>query len=349
MYDLAQALGISVGTVYRALHKTGRINPETQRKVLEMAARMDYQINSNAQSLRMKTQKIGFLICCPIKQFGDEIEKGAKAALEDIGGFNLIIDFRVTPNVNAEQGRTEVSKALLDFSDGDYDGAILFLSGSTAAFKKDLAKLDEKGIPIVTLVNDIPLSHRVLHVAADGFTAGKMAADILSLCCKGGIVAVLTGSKETYIHHENLEGFMAGQVNRPFARVDVWEHQDDPDTVRSQMHKILTNHPGYDGIYITSASVIEAFEILNTEKTGEFPYIVTTDLFVENRMLLRKRIASATIFQSPYQQGKKAVSRIYQILCGKNVEPRLLVMPQPVFPSNEPLMPGDVSGMGDNL
>ena len=34
IYDIANELGISVGTVYRALHNTGRINEQTKKKVL---------------------------------------------------------------------------------------------------------------------------------------------------------------------------------------------------------------------------------------------------------------------------------------------------------------------------
>ena len=338
MQDLAKALGISVGTVHRALHGTGRINPETRRKVLDMAEQMHYKVNENAQALRRGAWKIGVLICCPIIQFGDEIYKGIESAFRGIGEFNMISDIRVTPNCNAEQCPDTIRNALSDFCSGSYDAVILFLSGPTGIFRPDFDRLDEAGMPVVTVVNDIPLKNRILHVSADGFTAGKMAANILALCCQNGRIAVLTGSKETHIHAETLRGFTDKQFAKSFEKIDIWEHHDDSELVREQMQQILDNSDSYDGIYITSACTIDVFDLLKDLKKGSCPYLVTTDLFVENRYLLKKQTCTATIFQDPYQQGKKSVNRLYQYLCGQKIEHKLLVTPQLVFPSNEPFV-----------
>ncbi|MBQ3927917.1 MAG: substrate-binding domain-containing protein, partial [Clostridia bacterium] len=102
--------------------------------------------------------------------------------------------------------------------------------------------------------------------------------------------------------------------------------------------QILDNSDSYDGIYITSACTIDVFDLLKDLKKGSCPYLVTTDLFVENRYLLKKQTCTATIFQDPYQQGKKSVNRLYQYLCGQKIEHKLLVTPQLVFPSNEPFV-----------
>lgn len=60
---LAHELGISIGTVSRALNDKPGVNPETRRRVLEAAQRLGYEPNQAARTLAQgKTQSIGFMI-----------------------------------------------------------------------------------------------------------------------------------------------------------------------------------------------------------------------------------------------------------------------------------------------
>ncbi|MEO8241831.1 MAG: substrate-binding domain-containing protein [bacterium] len=60
---LAKELGISTGTVSRALNDKPDVNPETRRRVLETARRFGYVANQSARNLaKGKTNAIGFMI-----------------------------------------------------------------------------------------------------------------------------------------------------------------------------------------------------------------------------------------------------------------------------------------------
>lgn len=74
IYDIAQALNISSTTVYRALHNTGRISESTKQRVLDMAKKMNYQLNYSAQALRRSPITIGVILCCPILPFCQEVQ-----------------------------------------------------------------------------------------------------------------------------------------------------------------------------------------------------------------------------------------------------------------------------------
>lgn len=54
IYDIAHKLNISTGTVYRALHNTGRISPVTRQRVLETAKSMGYKVNPASTGLKQK-------------------------------------------------------------------------------------------------------------------------------------------------------------------------------------------------------------------------------------------------------------------------------------------------------
>jgi DNA-binding LacI/PurR family transcriptional regulator len=61
--DMASQLGISIGTVSRALNDRPDVNPETRRQVLEAARTMGYVANQSGRSLRSgTTNTIGLII-----------------------------------------------------------------------------------------------------------------------------------------------------------------------------------------------------------------------------------------------------------------------------------------------
>ena len=340
IYDLAQALDVSVATVYRALHDKGRISETTKQRVLDKAAELDFHLNPSAQALRRNAITIGVLICCPIEPFGTEVLRGVRAAFDELAAFNVHPDIRVTEPVNADLCADTVRRALQRFRKQRCTAVLAFLSGPTEPFAEQFEKLYQQGIPVATLVNEIPLSRRCLHVNADGFCAGQMAAQLLRLCCANKRVAILTGSDSTPIHHENLSGFMSEADNVPFAAVDIFEHRDDPDRVVQQLEAILSAEQPYDGVYITSASVVAAFDRLMAVPREDLPHIVTTDLFEQNKQLLAEGRAVATIFQDPFRQGKQAVERLYRHLCGE-AYPTTAITPQVILAANMPFYGSD--------
>jgi len=61
--DLARQLGISIGTVSRALNDKTDVNPQTRLRVREAAARLGYSPNQSGRSLRRgKTDLVGVII-----------------------------------------------------------------------------------------------------------------------------------------------------------------------------------------------------------------------------------------------------------------------------------------------
>lgn len=334
IYDIAKELNISSGTVYRAMNNKGRFSKETQKKVLETAERLNYSINHTAQALRRNPVTVGVILCCPVPQFLNEIEQGIRVGFAEIENYNVFADIRVFSGVNAEQRVEEIFSYLNDFEANGYYAAILFLSGSTDKFIERIEKLGGKGIKIVTIVNDVPCKNRIFHVAADGFSAGAIAAEFLGLCCPNGKTAILTGNKSTYIHEKNINGFLAAAKENSIVGVDVYEHNDEPALVSRLLKEIFYGEKRYDGVYISTASTITAYPFLKKLSGETLPKIVTTDLFSENVKLLEARIAKASIFQAPYKQGKEAVKKLYRYITGGTVKEFEKIAPILVLRSN---------------
>lgn len=63
MIEIAELANVSIATVSRILNQNGRYSKETEKKVMDIVEKYDYQINQSAKSLRTKrTNTIGIVI-----------------------------------------------------------------------------------------------------------------------------------------------------------------------------------------------------------------------------------------------------------------------------------------------
>lgn len=334
IYDIAQSLNISVGTVYRALHNTGRISPVTKQKILDKAQELNFRINQSAQGIRRDPVTIGVLLCCPILPFLEEIRAGIEYEFSNLSQYNYYADIRQMPPLNADDCPEQINEALADFQDKRYGGVILFLSGSSEGCRPALERLEVVGIPMVCLVNDLDYGNKVAFVRADGQCAGKIAAELLSLSCNEKNIAILTGDSSIHIHKENLSGFMEEAQRHQFASMRIYEHKDHPELVTQKLEEIFSCDPPYQGLYITSASSIIASPYLMELNQGKALKIIATDLYYPIKVPLQQGIISATIFQNPFLQGRKAARNLYNHLQQLPVLPDVRIAPQIVMRSN---------------
>lgn len=334
IYDLAESLNISVGTVYRALHNTGRISASTKERVLKKAEEMNFRLNQTAQALSRTPITIGVILCCPVVPFLDEIHAGIAYEFESLSQHNVFSDIRIMPHMNADECPEQISQYLLEFVEKGYAGVILFFSGSHYKCMDALQAVEKARIPMVCLINDIPMKNRKAFITADGYCAGRIAAELLSLSCANQRIAILTGDSSIHIHKQNLSGFMDEAGNDLFSVIDVYEHQDRAERVEQQLIEIFRHQPAYQGLYITSASSIIACPLLMDINKDKRIKVIATDLFPQIKAPLDEGVVTATIFQNPFLQGRKAVGSIYRFLSNELRSDTIKIAPQIVMRSN---------------
>ena len=130
-----------------------------------------------------------------------------------------------------------------------------------------IARLERAGIPVVTLVTDIPLSRRVAYVGIDNRAAGSTAAYLLHrlLGDRPGDVLIAL-SRSVFRGEEEREiGFRATMRSRSADRVLV--EQTDTDgldaTVRESTLQTLQRSPGISSVYSIGGgnrAILEAFD-----------------------------------------------------------------------------------------
>ena len=336
IYDIAEVTGFSITTVTRALNHKGRINEDTRRLIMETADKLGYQANPAAQGLSRKPIKLGAILYCPVEEYLDDIYRGVAVAAHELQPYNVEFDLRSFPYTNPRECCAKAAELLQEFHTKHYDGVLLTPSAMIADLEilcEPIAKMAEDGIPVVTIVDDMLKSKRLFYVGVDAFTAGKMAAELLSLTSAGRDVAILTHSVQTDIHQRYLDGFAHVAGNDTFRSVRIYSHYDDPEQVRVQTEQMLRDNPELRGVYITSAiSPLACRQILASGRSGL--NIVTTDLLDETPALLSDPTALATIYQDPYRQGKTAAMLLYDYLLNKKNFDNHLITPIVVLRSN---------------
>src|SRR6185295_5248894 len=112
--DIARELGVSKMTVSRAINNNALISPETRRRVLEVARRMNYQPNQHARALATnRSYLIGVVVPDLMNLYFAEVAREIESVARP-AGFQLLI-CSTDEDATREIGEVEV---LLQRTDG---------------------------------------------------------------------------------------------------------------------------------------------------------------------------------------------------------------------------------------
>lgn len=330
--DLARALGISTGTVDRALHAKPGVNATTRARVLSAARSLNYRPNLAARYLKSrKPLRISVHLPREIALFWDTLREGIRQAAAPFAPA-LHVDFRSYPRLG--EGDTTLFEEILQ----DGTNGVIIAPGNPAALKPYIRKAAQKDIPVVCVVSDAPDTPRLASVSADPFTVGAVAGELLvRFQPSGGKVAFFTGWLSMQDHAEKLRGFKSSLASGGGAlRLGpIVEAHDDEREAHRRALAVLRAHPDLTSIYV---STVNSPPVLRAaEREGRLPglTVVTTDLFPELVERIRAGTIVATVYQRPLSQGRLALQALYQfLLTGVCPPTRIHAVPQVVMRSN---------------
>ena len=168
--DLARELGVSIATVSRALHNSPEIGKDMQKRVKDLAKKLNYRPNPFAQSLRKEAPKvIGVVVPNLVTHFYaavlDGIEDEARRA-----GYSVI-------SANSHERFEDETHALDNFITMHVEGIIACLAQSTTNYShfEEIAAMD---IPLVFFGRTC-LSDKFSSVTANGDEAAQQATQHL--------------------------------------------------------------------------------------------------------------------------------------------------------------------------
>lgn len=309
--DIARALGVSIGTVDRALHGRPGINPMTKAKVLKMAQTLGYQPNFAARHLKLKRKmRISAHLPREVATFFDAVREGIAEAAKPFQS-TIEIQFRSYPRLG--EGDLELFEETLQ----DQTNGIIVTPGHPAGLKPWIRKAARAHIPVVCVATDAPGTERLAAVSADAFTSGAMVAELLTGFGQNpDSILIVTGDLSVVDHAEKVEGFRAflGKSGHSAQVAGVLEAHDQTKRARELTREFVAAHPALGAIYVSTANSIPVIEALQQAgRLGHIP-VITTDLFPALAPLIRDGQVLGTVYQRPKAQGRMAFQALHEFL-----------------------------------
>src|SRR6266852_7056178 len=338
--DIARALGISIGTVDRAIHGRGGINAITKERVLKMSQTLGYRPNLAARYLKAPRQiRVSVNLPARIGSFFDAVRAVIRDASSPFQA-SVNLEFRTHPALG--EGEEDLFREALE----DNSKGIIIAPGHPAQLRVWIRRASQRRVPVVCVSTDAPGTERLTAVSADPFVSGAMVAEFLQLTVREpGTVGIFTGDLSTIDHSEKVRGFKQSlsSLSGSLELSGVIETHDDESAAYNQTRKLLTRDRSLRALYVSTANsvtVIQALEELDPERRIA---VVTTDLFAQLVPFLKSGRILATMYQRPEAQGRMAFEALYNFLAeGKCPPHRIKLNPHIVLRSNLELFLGRI-------
>ena len=323
--QLAQQLQLSISTVSRALNDSYDISPETRKKVLELARRLNYQPNPHASSLRKHTSKTIAVVVPEIaNNFFALAINGIQVAAREKGYHVLIY-------VTNESDKIE-SESLQHFQNGRIDGLLISVSNKTVN-DEDLLRLQEQGTPLV-FFDRVRDEFETAKVTTDDFESGFKAAEhLIQQGCKR--IAYLQISKNLSIGMNRMRGYLEAlrKYNLKEDRKLIIDCVDDREKNYVLIQALLKNKDRPDGIFASVENLAITCYHVCKELKLKIPKDVKIISFsnLETAALLNPSLT--TITQPAFEIGKEAASILIKALTKKGFQltNSKLVLPSKLF------------------
>ncbi len=311
--DIANKAGVSRGTVDRALNNRPGVNPEIAEKILQIAKDLNYKKNKAGSLLAVKKKniKIGCLLPDIGNSFFDRVKTGIKEAKKEFQDFGLSIIFKHV------QGFDEQShlKALNYLNNLNLD-AILITTINSPTIRDKINEIIDEGTPVACINTDVPDSNRLFYVGPDYYKSGVATAGLIRIFNKPvNNILIVTGSLNVKGHNDRIKGFIdtLNKNKTNYKIIDTLETNDDNKKGYTKVKKALE-----DSNITTVCFIAAGFEggckaITENPKFSKLE-IFCYDLVPATISLLEQGIINSTIIHNAFDQGYKAVEKMFNYL-----------------------------------
>lgn len=318
--DVAREAGVSLATVDRVVNRRAGVHARTVERVVATIERLGYFSDQHASRLA-RGRNYDFHVILPsgdnefmaalVREFREMRERVAS----DRAGLSL-------HQVDTFDG--EALAAAIDSLPREIDGLAL-VALDHPAVNEAVNALADTGVPVVTVVSDVPRSQRRHFVGTDNFASGRTAASLVGRfsCGRAGPVGLIVGSLALRDHFDRRSGFeqvIASEYGR-LKVLSVREARDDASRTEAVARDLLESCPDLVAIYNTGggqAGVIAALE--RAGRANDVIY-VAHELVPSTRRHLIRGTVDAVINQDAGHMARSTVRHLLALREGRPIVP----------------------------
>ncbi|MDA3958260.1 LacI family DNA-binding transcriptional regulator [Oceanispirochaeta sp.] len=316
--DIAEAVGVSIGTVDRIIHKRGRFSEKTAEKVRQVMEELQYTPNIHARGLK-KTKSHSFAALIPhLTQdigYWHLVAEGIQKAAAELESYGCRVSLFTFDRYSSESCCSVLQKAL----DSGIEGLLI------APVRPDAIKnfLKDLTIPYLFIDSNIPeLPGHLSYIGQDSFQSGILSGKLMSLLlgpaegADAEVSVLLIDPPGSNPHlKKRMNGFRQYMLEnrKDILLIDMKEEEDDEGSFHRYLEEFFSSSDVLPrGVFVANSSVYYVASYL--EKKGEtycrIP-LIGYDLIPGREEFIEKGIIDFILTQQPEDQGYKGVIQLY--------------------------------------
>lgn len=303
--EIAYQAGVSLATVDRVVHGRGGVRRSTSDRVLAAMGELKRQSDAALQSGRRFT--IDIVMEAP-HRFSQSVRSAFEAEMPAMRPASFRSRFHMAETMEEEQ-----ICVLLDRIRKRGSHGVVLKAPDRIRIAEAIDRLVRSGIPVVTLVTDVPGSRRLAYIGLDNHEAGRTAAYFISgfLGDQKGCVLVSMSSALFFGEQERENGFREGMAAVGPSReiLTVSEGFGKDRTTGKQVASLIERNRDIRAVYSiggANRAIINAFRSANLACR----VFVAHDLDTDNLDLLEQGDLSLVIHHDLRRDARAACQMI---------------------------------------
>ncbi|HEY5820723.1 MAG TPA: LacI family DNA-binding transcriptional regulator [Propionibacteriaceae bacterium] len=305
--EIADQAGLSQATVDRVLNQRPGVRESTAAQVRRAIADLDLQ--RDQVQLGGRTFRLDLVMQTPAR-FSSVVRLALEAELPGLRPAVIRSRFHLR-----EEGQPGELVEVLDAIAHRGSAGVILKAPDDPVVVHAVDRLQTQGIPVVTLVTDLPLSRRIGYVGIDNRAAGATAAYLISQMSHDPATSVLvTLSSSSFRGEEEREmGFRSAMRSLAPERAirEVSETDGLDASMLTAVSRALDEDPHLGAVYSVGGANLAILEAFRRAGRVASPFIAH-DLDGDNTTLLRRRQITAVLHHDLRADLRRACQLILQ-------------------------------------
>lgn len=317
--DIAREAGVSLATVDRVLNHRPGVRGSTIAAVHDAISRLGYVRDIAAANL---ARQRSYRIVSALPESASQYIQALAEALEKAGA-------------QATAARTELTLlrfppedmhilAVQLYALPDTTAGVALMAPETPVVRDAVRVLRARGIPVVTLVSDLPNAERDHFVGIDSASAGRTAGLLMGRFLGGrmGRVAVVAQSMLLRDSIERRRGFDE-VMQADFPRIEVLptiESHGSLATLREGLLETVRSEGEPQGVYLLGSGTRHLAEVVEDLGLCDRPVIISHDLTPFAREALREGWLDAVVTQNIGHLARSALRVLRALADGMEID-----------------------------
>ena len=182
-----------------------------------------------------------------------------------------------------------------------------------------------RGIPVVLVDSDAPLTGKSSYAGTDNRAGGTLAAKHVIDKVGSGKIAIITGVPGNQSQDDRAAGFLETIATVPGLQVVTRQPANSERSLGlTVMENILTAHPDIKAVFATNDQMaLGAVEAIMARSPKGGIVVVGFDATAEAVQAIIDGKMSASVAQRPFEMGRRSVEAALALIDGRTVEKRI--------------------------